>query len=191
MGKLSKNFKDAYKEHGKSVSVKPLIIAVSAIAFIALVYVLLTAFQMPSAPRQFVENHTVAYEESIFFTYEINRYSTKVEISNLTGSNLSIGFSLEPWNLNFGMVPTGGNAGKRFMTLKNTADDEAKIILVAYGSISSLVSFSDNNFILPSGAVKQVDIVLETKKDTSLGNYSGEIDLIVKRPKFSLVRRLL
>ena len=138
-----------------------------------------------------VQNYTVVYDEDLFFTYEINKYSTSVEISNVTEPNISIGFSLEPSSLSFGMVPTGGNIGRRFLTLNNIQQDKAKILFVVYGNISPMVYFSDNDFYLPPEIVKDVGIMLETNKDTPVGDYSGEINLIVKRSKYTFMDWLL
>ena len=148
-------------------------------------------FESYSKPDSFVENHTVVYEDNLFFTYEINRYPTSVEISNVTGLNISIGFALDPKGINFGVVPTGGNAGKRFITLENTKEDDAKIILASYGNISSMVFFDDNEFYLTTGNLKNIEIVLETKNDTRVDNYMGEIDIIVKRSKYNILNWFL
>ncbi|VVB60833.1 Uncharacterised protein [uncultured archaeon] len=167
--------------------------------FLAMLFIIALAiaavFAMESSPTlptgNLVGNQTVSVDENMLFVYEISRYPTQVEISNATGKNISLGFSLEPWNLNFGIVPTGGNLGKRFVSLQNVAERPAKIQLNAYGNISPMIVFSDNNFLLSREGIKPVEIVLATQKDTQLGNYSGEIDVIVKKPKYDFVQRLL
>ncbi|MBW6461426.1 MAG: hypothetical protein K0B07_00030 [DPANN group archaeon] len=138
-----------------------------------------------------VKNHTVLYEEGMFYTYEINKYPTSVEISDIDERNLSVGFSLETSSLNFGVVPTGGNMGKRFLTLKNTQDSKAKMMFVVYGGISPLIKFNDNEFYLLPEVLKDIEIVLETKQDTMVGNYSGEINIVVKRSKYEFLEWLL
>lgn len=182
---------NSIKKSKKLAPSKKVFLIASAIVLL-LIFAIVYAFSAPySAPSQFVENQTVTSEETMFFTYEISRYPTKVEISNITEKNISIGFSLEPWNLNFGIVPTGGSMGNRFINLENTADRASKIKLVAYGNIADMVTFSDNDFLISKNAPKPVKITLETKKDTPLGNYSGEIDIIVKKPKYDFAGKLL
>lgn len=176
--------KNLPKNPVKTTSQKKVFLAASAF-IIVLFASLIFAFLPPSAPEEFVKNSTVVYDENLLFSYEISRYPTSVEISSTQGENITLGFSLEPWNLNFGIVPTGGNLGKRFITLQNTAEEPAKVRLIAYGNISQMVDFSDNDFLLLKNAPKPLEIILETKKDTPLGNYSGEIDIIVKRAKYS------
>ncbi len=142
---------------------------------------------VPSPTGRLLDNQTVEFDENALFTYEISRYSSRVEISN----NLSLGFSLDPWNLNFGIVPKGGNMGRRFLTLQNSEDIPAKVQLKSYGNISPMIEFSDNNFLLLKEAPQSITITLNTTKDTLPGNYSGEIDIIVKKPKYGFVKRLM
>ena len=80
-------------------------------------------------PTSFVENQTLITDENALFTYEINRYPANVLISNTTGENITVGFALEPGSINFGIVPWGGSAGKRFITLQNIAEKKSKIKL--------------------------------------------------------------
>jgi len=161
------------------------------ILFTLIFLILKISFASYSIQTDTISNHTVVYDADLFFTYEINRYPTHVEISDITEHNISVGFSLEPSSLNFGVVPTGGNSGKRFITLQNTLNTNAKILLDAYGNISSLIHFSDDDFSLSPGVLKDLEIVLETKKNTAVGDYSGEIVLVVKRPKYAFLGRLL
>ncbi len=54
-----------------------------------------------------------------------------------------------------------------------------------------MIKFSDNNFLLSKDAPNPIEITLETKNSTLLGNYTGEIDIIVKKPKYGFAARLL
>ena len=163
--------------------------SLSVFVFILVAFSLLINFySKPSFNSESpVLNFTKLYSEDLFFTYEINKYPTHVEISNVTERNISVGFSLEPSTLSFGVVPTGGNTGKRFLTLKNTQDNKAKIMFFTYGNISPMVHFSDNYFYILPETPKNVDIMLETDRDTPIGDYSGEINLVIKRPKYSFI----
>ncbi|MCK4968663.1 MAG: hypothetical protein KAS12_06410 [Candidatus Aenigmarchaeota archaeon] len=186
---MKKITKKHNKKNNETKKTKTYLIGLLLLVF--LILVLDITFMSYSNPDSFVENHTTEYEDTIFFTYEVNRYPTSVEISNITDKNISIGFALDPNGIDFGMVPTGGNAGKRFITLENTKKDDAKIILEAYGNISSMVHFDDNEFYLITGNLKDIEIALETKNDTHIGNYEGEIDIVVKRSKYEFINWLL
>ncbi|MCK5452665.1 MAG: hypothetical protein KAI51_04450, partial [Candidatus Aenigmarchaeota archaeon] len=142
-------------------------------------------------PDSLVTDHTVLYDDNLFFTYEISKYPTSVEISNIEGQNISIGFSLESTSLDFGVVPTGGAIGMRFLTLKNTQDDTAKMLFFAYGNISSMIHYNDNNFHLKPEVTKDIEIMLKTDKNTPVGDYSGEINLVVKRARYNFMKLFL
>ncbi len=142
-------------------------------------------------PDTLVTDHTVLYDDNLFFTYEISKYPTSVEISKSKGQNISIGFSLESTSLDFGIVPTGGAMGVRFLTLKNTQEDTAKMLFFSYGNISSMIQYNDNNFYLKPEVIKDIEIMLKTDKNTPVGNYSGEINLVIKRAKYSFMTLFL
>ncbi len=178
-------------KHSKKVHYAVFAAILAAVIFILVYGGITTILFSPQAPAEFVENQTLATDENALFTYEINRYPASVRISNTTGKNITVGFALEPGSINFGIIPSGGSSGKRFITLENIAEKPSKIRLIAYGNISQMIKFSDNNFLLSKDAPKPIEIVLETKNETALGNYSGEIDIIVKKPKYGFAERLL
>lgn len=168
------------------------IAAIIAIILLLILSSSITAYLFfPQAPGALATKQALANDENMLFSYEINRYPANAEISNASGENITMGFALDPGNINFGIVPRGGNIGKRFITLDNTADEPSKITLVAYGNIAPMVKFSENDFLLWKGAPKPVEIILETENGTALGNYTGEIDIIVKKPKYSIAAKLL
>lgn len=166
--------------------------ALIAIVLLVLVSGSITAFLFsPQTPTALVTNQTLATDENMLFSYEINRYPARVQISNASGQNITLGFALDPGSIDFGIVPRGGNMGKRFITLQNVAEEQSKITLTAYGNIAPMVKFSDNNFLLQKGAPKPIEIILQTQNGTELGNYTGEIDIIVKKPKYPISAKLL
>jgi len=161
--------------------------------FILLIAVLIFVFPKPSVkqePKEFVKNMTTQSSEDLFFVYQTIRYPSNVEIIqfNPEEQGITIGLVVDPWNLNFGIVPNGGNAGRRFLVLTNLQDNDAKVEFDAYGNISSMVSFSKNNFILHKGEEVKIDITLATSGLTQPGNYTGEIDVTIKRSKFNFIK---
>ena len=180
------------KKSSKKQKNKNYVKIVSLFAILMLVFFVYNIFFMPSLKSsEAVLNHTVIYDDNLFFTYEINKYPSYVEISNISDRNLSIGFSLESSSLNFGVVPTGGNMGKRFLTLTNMQNDTAKMLFRTYGNISDMIKFNDNDFYLEIDVVKPIEIILETNENTPVGYYSGEINLVVKRAKYDFIKWFL
>ena len=181
-----------YRQKGAGVlsrcrlrSGKCLIIAfIAAILAVSLIF----ASQPYPGPKTLAKNQTLDSYENALFKYEINRYPANAEVSNVSAKNLSIGFSIDPWNLNFGIVPTDGSYGRRFITLKNSESEDVFIQLRSSGDIVPFVEFNRNDFVLKNGDSAPVEIVFRTKKDTPVGNYGGEIDVIVRQPKYGILR---
>jgi hypothetical protein len=153
---------------------------VSIVSIVVLTYILWNYF---STPKEFVTNETFVKQSGLLFDYEITKYPSNVEIILPQEQKLTIGFVVDPWNLNFGIIPTGGSYGTRHVIITNYEENKAKIELKAYGTIRPLVSFSKNNFVLGSKESATVDVFLNTTNSTQPGNYTGEIDIVTKKPK--------
>lgn len=141
-----------------------------------------------TTPRYFVSGKTYETSESLLFSFERVRYPSNATV--LKTEDSFIGFDIDRENLNFGLMQTGGS-GQRFIDVVNGREEVAKVRLTAYGNMSQLIRFSDNNFILGSGQNRTVTITFITQNYTSTGTYTGEIDLTVVRPKSSFGNLLL
>jgi len=163
---------------------KKKIILVSLAFFV--LFLILT--NLPYEPKGFVANRTFETHSDLFFNYEIIRYPSRVEVSEVISSQekLTLGVVVDPWNLNFGIIPAGKNFATRFIDLANLREKDAKVSFKVYGNISPLVNFTKNDFILKpnESATIEVKFYAESAK---IGNYSGEIDVIVQRPKYEFL----
>ncbi len=147
--------------------------------FIIIFSFVFSNLQEPPEPKEFVKNKTIANYSTLFFSYKVIRYPTSIEIKPIK-ENTTIGFAIDPRNLNFGIIPCNGSFVKRSIELFNPERKNVEIILKSYGNISPLVFFSKNNFILHPEERVNIDVFLFSN-NTLPGNYSGEIDLIVKK----------
>jgi hypothetical protein len=164
--------------------------------FFSIIFILLVVFlfvnREPPPPREFVTNRTSETFESFLIKYEITKYPTSVNIV-YPEKNISVGLIGDPWNLNFGRVPAGKiiTGIRRFILLTNNAKENVKIKFKVYGNISPLVSFSKNDFILKPNQNLTIDVILHVSENVPVGNYSGEIDVIILKPKYNFVKFLL
>lgn len=142
----------------------------------------------PSEPRDFVKNMTLTNHSDLFYDYEIRKYPSSVEIRlpEPQKENVTLGFVIDPWNLNFGIIPTNGSYVKRNIELANVKGGATRISFNVFGNIIPLVSFSDNDFILNRGERVTIDVYLFTK-NVAPGNYSGEIDVVARKPKYDFI----
>lgn len=141
-----------------------------------------------STPKQFVQNQTFAKSSDPFFSYEITKYPSNVEIipAQYEEQKLKIGFVTDTWNLNFGIIPVTGR-GARHLKISNSEKIRVKANFKVYGDINSLISFNKNDFILSPNESVPIDIFLNTTEKTRPRNYTGEIDVIIKKPNFDFL----
>lgn len=151
---------------------------------------ILVLFSGYSEPKKFVENMTYEKTSDLLFTYEITRYPSKVEIIPFEEKNITVGLVADPWNLNFGVIPLGGY-GRRQIQISNFEDYKVRVYFKVYGQIKPLIKFSKDNFILSPKQSETVIVFLNTSKDIRVGNYSGQIDVIVKKPNFDFLYNLI
>jgi hypothetical protein len=136
-----------------------------------------------STPKQFVSNQTVVKNSDLFFSYEITKYPSNVEIipAQYEKQKLKIGIVTDKWNLNFGIIPVSGRE-TRHLDISNHEKNDFRVNLNVYGNIKQMISFSKNDFILPPNKSISINIFLNTTEKTIPGNYTGEIDVIIKKP---------
>jgi hypothetical protein len=165
-------------------------IALVFFAFV-LAMLLLPLFLKPPIPSGRVDNITSVTRNSLYFDYEITQIPTGVEVTDYIGySDIEIGVNTDPWNLKFGIIPRGGNFGTREVTLENTEDEPAKVNLYVKGNITPLIVFDEEEFVLAPNEEHTFQVKLMTGTDTALGDYEGQIDIIVKRYRFKLMQNI-
>jgi hypothetical protein len=158
------------------------------IVVIAALILLLLLFEYKPQPTEFVTNKTFVTYSDLFFNYEISKYPSRVEIAKAEPAKekITIGLTVDPWNLDFGIIPEGKNFGTRFINLANLKEKDAKINFKVYGNISPFVKFSKNNFILHPNENLTVEVSFHAE-GAKIGNYFGEIDVVVQRPKYDFL----
>jgi hypothetical protein len=159
---------------------------------ILLFFLISLIFYEPKVKTNFVKNLTVEKTEDLFFVYETVMYPSNVEIIKLgkDRSNISVGITGEPWNLNFGFVPIGVES-RRFINLANYKEEKYKVEIQAYGNISPIISFDKNNFVLNKGDELKITVLLNSTLSTKTGNFTGEIDIVSKGAKFQFLEMFL
>ncbi len=148
-------------------------------------------YKRPATKTGFVTNMTVERSENPLFFYEIIKYPSNVEIIPIEpGTSHRVGIVGDPWNVNFGVLQPGIN-GKRFLNVANYKEQTYHVKIVSYGNISSMISFSEDDFILYKGDEKKITVFLNTSLSTRPGNYTGEIDIISESTKIPFLGKIL
>jgi len=126
---------------------------------------------------------TIVKKSDMFYDYEIKKYPSMVEIINLKEGDKKniVGISTDTDVINFGILPVGNNSVQKTIGFNKTRKEKTEILLKSFGNISEMVSFSKNNFYLTGN--ETVSVFLNASDYTKVGNYTGEIDIIVKITK--------
>ncbi len=145
-------------------------------------------FTISNPPRaEFVKNMTSESYGDLFFTYQVTRYQSDAEVSN---NQTVVGITIDPWNLNFGIISSGGG-GRRSIVLSNMQEKASRVDMQAYGNITPMVEFKKNNFVLHSNENVTVEIRFRAANNTAVGNYTGEIDVVIRKPRYDFLYGLL
>lgn len=138
----------------------------------------------------FFTNILTEKKEKLFYVFEFeSNHKTEVSITEQqNASNIFLGMTAD--NLEFGIIPLG-SISKRFLDLTNTDEKDYGILLMVTGNISPMVKFDKNDFVLHKNENVKITVSLNSSLAPNLGNYTGEISIISKRPKFSFLNSLM
>lgn len=156
---------------------------------IVLIIFLFILTREPAEPKEFVNDKVVLNYSNLFFNYKIIRYPTSVNIVPFTVENIEVGIVTDPWNLKFGDIPGNGSYVKRYVNVKSFEEKYNIIKLKAYGNITPLVNFSKNDFVLGENESYAIEVNLYTNL-FKIGSYNGEIDVIIKVPKYEFLKTI-
>ncbi|MFH1834962.1 MAG: hypothetical protein ABH851_02105 [Methanobacteriota archaeon] len=144
--------------------------------------------RLPGDPGDYVENITVTDGGNLLFKEKIMRYPSKIGVVTFeVGKNIRMGFATQPNELNFGLLSQGMSAHK-FIELQNNEVYPTKIHVVPYGGVKDFVVLNEKEVVLEPGEKKSVQITMNA---TEVGEYVGEIDLVIRTPKNPLISFLL
>ncbi len=140
-------------------------------------------------PENFVKNKSLEHDEGIFFVKDIVRYPAKGNVTPLMRENRSIrlGIAAETYELNFGSIPQNLTV-RKLINLRNNEDVPVKVCVLCYGGIKPLITVDKNNLILKKDEAKEIEIRFNA---TNIGSYTGEVDVVIKKPKYDPLAYLL
>jgi hypothetical protein len=141
-------------------------------------------------PDDFVDNQSVDHSSGSFLIDDVVRYPAKANVTalNLSDRNIKVGVAAQTYELNFGNVPQNITV-RKFINLGNGEKGPVRICVKARGNIGPHVYFNPgDNIILSGGEQKDLEVAFNSTR-TDL--YSGEIDLIVRKPKYGALEYFL
>jgi len=139
-------------------------------------------------PKEYVRKISREHTEDFLFEKDTDRIPARGNITYLGIENntVKVGVSADPHELNFGVVPQNMSI-RKFINLRNR-DINVKVCVISYGSVKQFIEIKQNNFIMKTNESKKV--MIEFSGD-EIGSYNGEIDVIIKKPKYGFLEPLL
>jgi hypothetical protein len=120
---------------------------------------------------------------SVFISFFIITSYRTVDIYRIPMDLLieeKVGINLNNDSIHFGSVYKGGTS-EREIGIINRYSIPLKATILLYGNISSYVTVTDNNMVIPSGSVKQVQFKASMPSNCSFGNYTGIAEIVLKK----------
>jgi hypothetical protein len=121
---------------------------------------------------------SVSMAAALYTSYmvpEIRYIPVKIEVGQKVGLDISTDMPLS-----FGVTFPTGTSG-RDINLTHDHDFPARILFVPGGDIWEWISFTDNNFIMEKGDVRDIKIIITVPEDAQSGTYTGFVGVILKR----------
>ena len=170
---------------------RTIVISLRTIIFLFVIvgiFVFLSILYTSSMPKlkqaEKIENMTFEKKENLFFTHEIIRYYSKVEVTRFEANttNRGLGVNVDQNYIGFGNIYQSSSS-KKTIQLNNTKTNAYKIRFFAFGNISELIQFEKNDFLIKPGEGIGASVDVMTNMGTGVGNYTGEIDVVISIPK--------
>jgi len=166
-----------------------LLILECALLFIVLVVALVAvgvSSEKYKVPEDFVDRASEDQSSGFFMDNKIVRYPTSANVSllNLSDKNIKIGVAPQTYEINFGNVPQNITV-RKFIKLNNTYNADAKVCFIARGSIGPLIKTPEGKeLVLLAHQDREVEIDFNS---TEMGLYSGEMDIVIRKPRYDFV----
>jgi len=120
----------------------------------------------------------IAVTEFFFSMYKVVTVQTMP--MNITVMN-KLGFNLDPGTVHFGGVPPG-NCGTRGLWIENKLNKTLIVDIRRYGDIAPWVETNNQTFFIQPLEKTNVKFSACVPYNTTEGNYSGTIAVVMKRP---------
>ncbi|MBD3155703.1 MAG: hypothetical protein GF368_03540 [Candidatus Aenigmarchaeota archaeon] len=159
-------------------------ILILSLTLVVILFLIQMTSRLDIEPSEKLNGSTNIFEqrENYFFSYEIIRYHSRVNISEITNiTTRDIGINADKTNLHLGRIPRGSSS-KKTINLTNNQGRPYRIKFLVFGNISELIRLEDSIVIKPGENV-EYSVIAETAESTPIGMYSGEIDLVIVKPK--------
>jgi hypothetical protein len=153
------------------------------------------ALSAPNLPSQYIPltiKIVTERSENIFFEKNIIRVPAKgVIILPIIDNNgtITAGVSVDSDKLDFGRIQSNLSGITKSLDIAYPfRTGSVKICVIAQGDIKQFLETPNREFIMSSGEKKEVQIRFS---GSMIGNFTGEVDVLAKKPKYGFLDLLL
>ncbi len=151
--------------------------------FLLLLIPVFLALFFRSLPKQLSDEPSVVVRDFLVFTEEITSYPAKVTFIK---NSKRIGISSDVDKIDFGIVATGTKVRKKIFLFNNNPCS-VRVYIIPRGSIAEVVE-AERSFTLRPFENKTVELTAFSLKE---GNYTGEIEVLIRKPRFGWLTWLI
>lgn len=169
--------------------VKKSLLIAGTLSLIALMAIVLTLGAIYTEgynlPENFVNEESVDHSPGFFMINDIIRYPAKANVTPLDISkNITVGVAAQTSELNFGNVPQNITI-RKFISLRNNEKTPVRICVLGRGDIAPHIQLTQgDDFVIQGNRARDMEM---TFNSTDIGSYSGEVDIIVRKPRYGLI----
>jgi hypothetical protein len=151
---------------------------------IALLSLLILLSHKLLSPRtEYARQMEIELRDWLLFTEEITRYPTRI---NVTANLTRLGVSTDIDKIDFGIVPLGVRVRKE-LSLVNHNPVRVKVRVRVRGPMGEFVHVADE-FVMDPGEARTLMLAAQP---TQVGSWEGEIEVVVRKPRWEWLMWLL
>ncbi len=169
-------------------------IKITLITIVAIIILILFSeiYGNYNPPNSYVLNETrervanYPFGKNLFFDEYVIRYPLNVSVVSFGNGKVPLGISTDTDKLDFGILPLNFSERKK-INIRNPTNKNVELRMYSFGNITKLLKYTKRIVVAPR-QTKEITIKLNA---TEIGNYTGELDVLIRYPKNKLFEGLI
>jgi hypothetical protein len=171
---------------------KKVLIAIGGIILVMIVIVIgLVLFDATPLPAGEAKKIVDERSDNLFFEKYIRRIPAQGSIVPPVIDNngtITAGVSVDRDKLNFGRIQSNLSGITKVLEIQYPFNVSSKICVMVQGDIKQFLETPNREFVMSSGEKREVQIRFS---GSDIGNFTGEVDVLAKKPKYGFLDLLL
>jgi hypothetical protein len=182
--KMKKNNKNKKTNKKEKTIIYTIILTTLAIAIILIVFII--KGPIPTHTQELESTEKIEHYDSLLYDIAVKRYLSNAIVYNTSDEGVYLGITVDRWT-NFGHMPQNAKT-KRTIEIKNTYDKKIKYEIIAIGEVKPFIDSIPQKMTLKPNQEISANVIFDGKE---IGNYTGEVNVILKIPKYKFLNWLI